>query len=121
MRDDLTKGQRRQIRELVAVAYERELGRELAMVEVEFSRWRHGEIDAHAVSDAIHKFHNGVARDLFSAYTGNMPDLALGSAIARGILSPDEVPADIRSALEGHFSFIPTPLDEQDTRPNHRD
>lgn len=121
MRDDLTKAQRRRIRELVGIAYERELGRELGMVEVEFSRWRHGEIDAHALSDAIHKFHNGVARDLFSVYTGNMPDLALGSAIARGIVSPDEVPPDIRAALEGHFSFIQTPLEEQDTRRIHHD
>jgi hypothetical protein len=117
---DLTKAQRRRVRELVALAYERELGRELGLLEVEFSRWRHGELDVLELSDLIHRFHDGVARDLYSAYTNNMPDLALGSAIARGILSPDEVPPEIRKTLEGHFSFVQTPLDEQDTQPHHR-
>jgi hypothetical protein len=121
MRNDLTKEQKRRIRALTGLAYERELGRELALVEVEFSRWRHGEIDPYELGQVIHKFHDGVARDLYSTYTSSYPELTLGSAIARGILSPDEVPPDIRHALEGHFSFIQTPLDERDTRPNHRD
>jgi hypothetical protein len=50
MSDELAKSQKRCLRELAALAYERELGTELGKVEAEFGRWRRGEIDAHALS-----------------------------------------------------------------------
>jgi len=43
MRRDLTKAQRRRIRELAGIAYDRELSRELTDLEQEFARWRSGE------------------------------------------------------------------------------
>ncbi|HJX53412.1 MAG TPA: hypothetical protein VJ801_11665 [Polyangia bacterium] len=91
---EFTKSQKRNIRELAALAYERELGQELGKLEEQFARWRRGDIDVQTLSDAIHKFHNGPARELYSLYTGDMLELVVGGAIARGVLTPAEVPQD---------------------------
>jgi hypothetical protein len=105
MRDDPQKLQRRHIRELATLAYERELARELGAVEVEFSRWRRGEINVHDLSDLIHQFHDGTARRLYSIYAGDVLEVALGSAIARGVLTENEASPDIMEALRGHIEF----------------
>ncbi len=101
MKADLTKIQRRRIRELAGTAYERELSRELTAIEDQFGRWRRGEIDAHEVNDQIHAFHQGPHRNLFLMYTGGAIDWAVASAIARGILTEDEATPEIVSLLSG--------------------
>jgi len=50
------KVQRRRLRELAELAYERELSRELSDLEAEFGRWRSGETNAFDLSEAIHGF-----------------------------------------------------------------
>jgi hypothetical protein len=65
---ELGKSERARLRELASIAYERELARELAKLEDGFRRWRAGEINAFGLSDAIHLFHQGPSRDLFSKY-----------------------------------------------------
>ena len=42
---ELTKAQRRRLRELGGMAYQRELSAELSNLESEFRRWRAFEID----------------------------------------------------------------------------
>jgi hypothetical protein len=105
MRNDPQKMQRQRIRQLAALAHERELSRELGSVEAEFSRWRRGEIDAHELSDRIHEFHDGPARRLHSLYNGDLLDMVVGAAIARGILSEAEVPPEIVEVLRRHIDF----------------
>ena len=39
-----SKANKRNLRELAGVAYERELGSQLSKLELEFTRWRRGEI-----------------------------------------------------------------------------
>jgi hypothetical protein len=68
-----TKANSRKLRELAGVAYSRELGTELSNVEKEFGRWRSGEIDPFELSDRIHRFHDGVSRDLYIAYRDLSP------------------------------------------------
>lgn len=66
---ELDKAERARLRELASIAYERELARELAELEDGFRRWRAGEINAFGLSEAIHLFHQGPSRDLFSKYS----------------------------------------------------
>ena len=99
MSNELTKSQKRCLRELAALAYERELGTELGKIEVEFGRWRRGEIDAHALEDVIHKFHNGPSRKLYSLYTGSMLEFAAAGAVARGVVSAAEIPQEIADVI----------------------
>lgn len=96
---DLTKSQRRSIRELAVLAHERELSAELGRLETAFKRWRAHELSPHELNELIHAFHHGPSRRLFAAYTGAVPVMAIGSAIARGIVAESEVPEHIRDVL----------------------
>jgi hypothetical protein len=103
---DFTKAQRRRLRELGALAYERELSTELANLEFEFKRWRGGEIDTFALSEAVHRFHQGPAQQLFSKYEDANLDFAVAAAIHRGFLSEEQVGAEMVELLSGHLAFL---------------
>jgi hypothetical protein len=106
MNPDFTKAQRRRIRELGALAYERELSEELAKLEAEFKRWRAGEIDAFQLSEAIHRFHQGASRELFTRYDQSTLEIAVAQAIHRGIVSQDEAGADTVALLGNILAFL---------------
>jgi hypothetical protein len=105
MSNDPQKARRQIVREFAALAYERELARELDTVEVGFSRWRRNEVSAHELSEQIHAFHDGAARRLYSVYHGEVIEIAVGSAIARGVLTEEEVPSEILEALRSQIDF----------------
>ncbi len=96
---ELTKSQKRNLRDLADKAYERELGQQLGKLEDEFARWRRGEINAHDLSDAIHEFHNGARRELYSLYRSDMLEVVVAGAMVRGILSQAEIPEDVLPIL----------------------
>jgi hypothetical protein len=94
------------------VAYARELSSELAKLERDFGTRRSGEIDTFELSDRIHRFHDGISRDLYVLYR-NLPS---NHAVARGIalqwLQEEEVPSEILSALEPTVGFFRGQSDE---------
>ena len=102
---EFTKTQRRRIRELCALAYERELSAELARLEAAFRRWRAEEINAFGLSDLIHQFHQGPSRELFLRYDQVDP-LLVASAIHRGIIPEAEVGAEVLELLCSHIAFF---------------
>ena len=103
--DSFGKAQRKELRRLAGVAHERELGTALAALQVQFEEWNAGKLDVHGLSDAIHQFHNGVARDLYVTYTRLEPRVAVAQAVARKILRDDEVPPGLREALQSLITF----------------
>lgn len=106
-----TKANRKKLRELAAVAHERELGNELAKVEENFALWRRGEIDPFELNDRIHRFHDGTSRDLY-ATRGLRPYQAVARAVAYRILDRTEIPSDILTALETVIGFFEQELGE---------
>jgi hypothetical protein len=101
----LTRRERKLLHELASLAYERELGGEIARLELVFTEWRVGRRSPHEVSTAIHEFHDGVARDLYGLYTRIEPAHAVGRAIAVGLLGEGEVNAELRAKLESAVEF----------------
>ena len=91
---EFTKEQRRKLRELGGIAFERELAAELSKLEDEFRRWRADEIDAHELSERIHRFHQGPARQLFSKYDHSNIEFAVADAIHRGLITEEEAGAE---------------------------
>ena len=79
--------------------------RRLLLLQVQFEEWNGGKLDVHGLSDAIHQFHNGVARDLYVTYTRLEPRVAVAQAVARKILRDDEVPPGLREALQSLITF----------------
>ncbi len=111
MMQNLPKNVKRAVRELSALAYERELSRELTVLLQQFQDWTSGSIDAFQLSQRIHEFHQGAARELFCRYENNsMADLMVARAIVDGIVDQNEVPVDAREHLQGQAEQIRTSL-----------
>src|SRR4029077_7623119 len=100
-----TKANQRKLRELAGVAYNRELGAELSKLEEDFARVRRGEIDPFELSDRIHRFHDGISRDLYVLYGRFSPESAVARAVAFKVLQEAEVPSEILEALERPLEF----------------
>jgi len=104
-----SKANKRRLRVLAGTAYTRELGNELAKLEIDFGRWRRGEIDPFELSDRIHRFHEGVSRDLYVTYRDLPPGQTVARAVAFEVLERAEVPADLLAALERTIQFFKEP------------
>jgi hypothetical protein len=85
--------------DLAGLAYQRDLDAELAKLEVEFRRWRDGELSPHELSDLIHAFHQGPSRQLFSKYDRRLREFAVADALRRGVLTEAEVGPEILALL----------------------
>ena len=108
---------RRTLRELAGRAHEAELRRELQSLAVQFDQWKTGALDSFALSDLIHEFQNGPARELFNRYTGGMLELTVAHAIARGIVPRDEVAPEVLAALSRQLAFYES-ADDPSARSN---
>src|SRR5215217_736895 len=112
-----TKANRRKLRELARVAYTRELSAELAKLESDFVQWRSGEIDPFELSDRIHRFHDGISRNLYVLYRDLPPSRSVARAVVLQLLQETEVPTEILSALESASEFYR----DQSAEPNGED
>ncbi len=99
---NLTKSQRRAVRELAGLAHDRELSAELVKLEAAFADWHAGRIDPHELNDRIHAFHQGPSRKLYSRYMDADTVMAVASAIVRGIIADSEVPDQMREIFASH-------------------
>ncbi|HSU12642.1 hypothetical protein [Longimicrobium sp.] len=97
---DLPKSVKRSLRELAGKAHEAELRAELGKLAGEFDAWRRGEIDSFDLSQRIHEFHDGAAREIWKTYSYGHPTSSVAYAIHAGILSRDEVPPEVLAALK---------------------
>jgi hypothetical protein len=95
-----TAAQKREIRRLAGVAYDRELSALLSALEKQFARWRSGEIATLDLNEAIHQYHDHGARDLWKRYqTRIAPEFLVMQALDNGALSFEELSKDIRAAM----------------------
>ncbi len=99
------KSIRKHLQELASLAYERELNRELDALAVEFERWRRGELTPWDLSERIHAFHQGPARDLFVLYRDLDESMAVGRALAGGTLEEKEISAEVLAHIASAFEF----------------
>ena len=105
--DSFSKSESKQLRALASLAYERELFAALAQLERQFVDWRAGKLSSFDVSDAIHKFHDGTARQLYVFYSGK-PAPCVAYALAAGVLNEQELPKDLASRLQSMVAFYRT-------------
>lgn len=99
-----TKSVKRALRSLSAVAHEEELRRALLPVATAFEEWRAGRLGSGELTERIHDFHQGPARELFKKYNSGLLEYAVAQAIVAGVLDREAVPADVldhcRQAIE---------------------
>ncbi len=98
------------MRELQGLAWRKELEEELGKLECHLSSWREGLIDAFELSDQIHRFHNGVSRDLYTYYTGSDFMFTVPGAIAKGTIDESEVSEELLEIISEDIEHFRTGL-----------
>jgi hypothetical protein len=96
---EMTKAQKRHLRDLASIAYERELAGALRNLLGHFTAWQAGKITAWDLNELVHEHHNGISRELYNLYTGPNPAVPVARAIAKGHLDRDEVEEEYRPRL----------------------
>jgi hypothetical protein len=95
-----TKLERKELRRLAGLAYERELARALESLEGRFRQWRESKITAFELNDCIHQFHNGTSRDLWRIYTGAHSEIVVTRAMTNGVIQEAEISLAILEKLK---------------------
>ena len=90
-----SKKEKKLLRNLINLAYERELSSELNKLELSFTKYNNKEINAFDLDNIIHKYHNGISKDLYKKYSFNfsdgMPYMIVASSVKTGLLKKEEV------------------------------
>ena len=102
---DTPKRIKRLLREHAAHAHEEELHRALVPVAEAFKRWERGELGSGEISEIIHRFHQGPARELFVRYNTPHLELTVAYAITMGVLDRRKIPAELRDHLARALEF----------------
>ncbi len=98
---DLTKKQKKHLRRLAGQCYEKEMSLALEKLYENFQKWKISEITTWDLNDKIHEHHNQTARELWKTYEQmNDSELAVAFALARGIISIEEVDEECRELIE---------------------
>jgi len=102
---DTPKRIKRLLREHAADAHEEELRRALVPVAEAFKRWERGELGSGELSEIIHRFHQGPARELFARYNTPCLEMIVAYAITVGVLDRQKIPAELRDHLARALEF----------------
>lgn len=99
---ELSKKTRKELRKLLIKAYGRELDQHLFDLSIKFDDWKNEKIDCWDLSDHIHQFHDGIARNLFNAYNARgIDDIYMVSrALANDLLLKEEIPSEALDIVE---------------------
>ena len=104
------------IREWRREAYERELHRELTVLDESFTEWRSGAISSGELSHRIHEWERGPSRALFKHYNHGPQDSTVAYAIVLGILDEAEVPEELLEAISRPLAFFRSLKERDDLR-----
>lgn len=104
---DLTKKIKKELNYLDGLAYERNLDLELAKLQAQFLQWQEKQISGFELTELIHKFHQGPARDLYLTYQGtSMNAIRVARAIVNDIIAPSEVSEETTKALANQIKIL---------------
>jgi hypothetical protein len=92
---DIPKRVKRLLRECAAAAHEEELRRALLPIAEAFRLWEQGGLGSGELSELIHRFHQGPARELYVRYDTNQLEAPVAYAIVRGVLDRKAGPPEV--------------------------
>lgn len=99
MKSDPTEMQEK-ITSLANIAYERELNRELSIVQRHIDLYRERESKFFNLKEIRLKFYRETSDEIRRLYHQLGPDKAVERAVALGLLNEEEIPEDIRNNLD---------------------
>jgi hypothetical protein len=102
---EIPKRLKRLLRTWAGEAHEEELRRALVPLAEAFDRWKSGGIASSELSNLIHKFHQGPARQLFVKYDTNHLEAPVAHAIVTGVLEKNKIPPELLEQLAAWIKF----------------
>jgi hypothetical protein len=87
------------LRNAAGIAHDRELSAALRDLRTEFDGWERGDIAADELNDRIHRFHDGLSREIWRRYATNHLEPVVAMAVATAVLSRDELPKELLDHL----------------------
>ena len=88
---EFSKSEKKHLRQLVSLAWERELRRELLKIGDAIALMRENSMNVHEVDTLIHSHHDGISRDLYQRYAEGDLWLATCYAYAHEILADEDI------------------------------
>lgn len=103
---DIPKPIKKALREYTGKAYEAELRKELEALSAKFDEWKAGKLDNFDLTEVIHKFHNGPARELYTKYNYSPPlEMLVAQAIVTGLLKKEDIRPEVLEYLSNAIAF----------------
>jgi hypothetical protein len=96
----------RRLRALSMAAHEEALRRALQPLAQDFERWRQGNLGSGELTERIHEFHHGPARNLFKQYNYGIMEMNIAVAIVDGLLDRTQVPPEALAAISDVVAMI---------------
>ncbi|OYP34319.1 hypothetical protein [Rhodopirellula sp. MGV] len=105
MQDKYKKADRKLVRNLAGVAWERQLRDELNDIGCAIAEMQSGNLSPFDVNERVHQFHNGIAQELYNLYSGSDPWLSVCRAHFNGVLTDADLVDASDSVREGLQQF----------------
>ena len=102
---EYSRTEKRRLRELAEIAYERELKKSLTVLAATFDQWKSSKITSLELSQLLHEFDRGESRDLWSMYDTPEHDMVVARALVKGILTNKDVGEELAGVLQPHIRF----------------
>ena len=99
MHERFSKFEKRRLRELAAEAHESALSKALEELYEEFLKWADDGLSTFDLNEEIHKFHDGLSRDLYRTYVLNDPALAVAIGLSQNALGEGQIGPDLFDKL----------------------
>ena len=104
--EELTKSQRKALRDFAAQVYEIEASQVLEELESDFQKWRHKEIDCDTLFQLIHRFHQVRSKELWSTYQALKPPEVVARGVALQFIKESDLPGELRDHLAPLIAFF---------------
>ena len=98
--EGFTRNERRELRQLAAEAYRRELDVPLRDLASAFRDWERGRIDPVQLCDLLHEFHDGDCRRIWGTHQRLKPEQSVARAVAMDVLRRTELSPAILTRLD---------------------
>ena len=102
------------LRQYADLACEAEMKAALGVLAAKFCEWEAGRLSSADLHALIHKYHDGIGREIWRRFTSNDPDVSLAHAVAAGFVTKESLPGEVQDHIAGMVEFFLEEEREQD-------
>jgi hypothetical protein len=101
-----SKRLKKELRQHVGRAWEAEMKAALGDLAAKFDGWRAGHVSTADLDAAIHKYHDGAAREIWRRFSTNDLKMPLAHAVAVGLIEEQSLSPEVRDHISSMVAFF---------------